>query len=239
MVYDPLIGGRALDFGVSGLLFDNNLVLFDRATESLWSQMRVQAVCGSLSGTAPPLMPVVQSTWAAWKALHPETSVLSFDTGFRRNYNQYPYGTYDQLGDNSLLFPHSSIDARRPLKELVLGIRQEGTARAYPYGALGERSAVNDDVGGRPVLVLFDGPAQMAVAFDRQVEGRPLGFEIGEGGVFPFRLRDRDTGTVWDLTGAAVSGPLAGARLAQVATYSAMWFAWASFNPGTELFSPS
>lgn len=238
MVYDPAIGGQTLNFGVSGLLFDNNLVLFDRTTESLWSQMRVQAVCGSFSGTAPSLLPVVQSTWAAWKALHPETTVVSFDTGFRRNYNQYPYGTYDQIGDNSLLFPQSFLDPRRPMKELVLGIREGATARAYSYGALGERAAVNDAVGGRTVLVVFDRAGEMALAFDRDVAGGRLSFEIVEATGFPFGLRDRETGTVWDLTGAALAGPLAGGRLKPVATYSAMWFAWASFNRGTELYVP-
>ena len=236
MAYDPAIGGRVLDFGVSGLLFDNNLVLFDRGTESLWSQMRVQAVCGPLIRTAPALLPVVQSTWASWKALHPETTVVSFDTGFRRNYNQYPYGTYDQIGDTSLLFPQSFVDPRRPMKELVLGISQAGTARAYPYGALGERSAVNDVVGTRAVLVLFDRRAQMAIAFDRDVSGQRLSFEVVGPAAFPFRFRDRETGLLWDLGGAAVAGPLAGTGLNQVATYSAM--CWASFNRGTELYLP-
>ena len=59
-------------------------LLFDRATESLWSQMRVQSVCGNLRATRPALKPVVQSTWVAWKALHPETTVVSFTTGFSR-----------------------------------------------------------------------------------------------------------------------------------------------------------
>jgi hypothetical protein len=135
LVYDAVIGGRTLTFGVSGLLFDNNLVLFDRATDSLWSQMRVQSVCGTLSSTTPTLLPVVQSTWAAWKALHPATTVVSFDTGFARNYNQYPYGNYDQLGDNSLLFPQSFVDPRRPPKELVIGIREGTVARAALRGA--------------------------------------------------------------------------------------------------------
>ncbi len=236
MVYDPAIAGQTLNFGVSGLLFDNNLVLFDRATESLWSQMRVQGVCGRLAGTPAPLAPVTQSTWAGWKALHPETTVVSFNTGFSRNYNQYPYGTYDQLNDNSLLFPQSFIDPRRPMKELVLGIVHEGTARAYPYGPLGERTVINDTVGGRAVLVVFDRATEMAIAFEREVAGRVLSFEAAEATGFPFRLRDRETGTWWNLTGTAVSGPQAGRRLSQVATYSAMWFAWASFNRGTELF---
>jgi hypothetical protein len=238
MAYDPVIGGQSLSFGVSGLLFDNNLVLFDRGTESLWSQMRTQGVCGNFAGTPAPLIPVTQSTWEGWRALHPETSVVSFNTGFSRNYNQYPYGTYDQLGDNSLLFPQSFIDARRPMKELVLGINQGGTARAYPYGILGERAAVNDAVGGRAVLVVFDRRTEMAVAFEREVAGRRLSFQAVEAEAFPFHLRDSETGTLWNLTGTAVSGPQAGSRINQLATYSAMWFAWASFNRNTELFEP-
>jgi len=238
MVYDPVIDGRLLDFGVSGLLFDNNLVLFDRATESLWSQMRVQSVCGSFAGRAPTLLPVVQSTWEAWKALHPDTTVVSFDTGFARNYNQYPYGNYDQIGDDQLLFPQSVVDNRRPLKELVLGIREGSVSRAYPYSLLGEQAAVNDVVGDKAVLVIYDASAQMAVAFERDVEGQRLSFEIaGEGG-FPFHVRDRESGTLWDLTGVAQEGPFLGARLEPVATYSAMWFAWAAFNRDTELFTP-
>ncbi|MFQ5790480.1 MAG: DUF3179 domain-containing (seleno)protein, partial [Acidobacteriota bacterium] len=80
LVYDPVIHEQTLNFGVSGLLFDNNLILFDRQTGTLWSQMRVEAICGELRTTVPPLLPVVQSNWAGWKALHPETTVVSFNT---------------------------------------------------------------------------------------------------------------------------------------------------------------
>jgi hypothetical protein len=78
----------------------------------------------------------------------------------------------------------------------------------------------------------------MAVAFDREVAGRRLSFETVEAEAFPFHLRDSETGTLWDLTGAAVAGPQAGSRIDQLATYSAMWFAWAAFNRNTELFAP-
>lgn len=235
MVYDPVIGGQTLNFGVSGLLFDNNLVLFDRASDSLWSQMRVEGICGRFARTAPTLLPVVQSTWAAWKSLHPETTVVSFDQGVSRNYNQYPYGNYDRIGDTSLLFPQSFVDPRRPPKELVLGIRQGTAAKAYAYGGLGERTAVNDVVGDRAVVVVYDAEAQMAVAFSRDVAGSRLSFDVVEDRGFPFHVRDGETGTLWDLTGTAVSGPRSGERLEPVATFSAMWFAWAAFNRGTDL----
>ncbi len=253
LVFDPVYQGRVLSFNTSGLLFDNNLIMFDQnATGSLWSQMRAQVICGELKGFEPELLAVVQSTWAAWKALHPETSVVSFNTGFNRNYTRYPYGTYDQLDNNQLLFPQSFIDTRRPMKELVLGIRHEGLARAYPFltlAELGPHVAVNDNVNGRPVLVVFDRDGQMALPFDRRLidptlgsgdDGEPasieLSFDVVETESFPFLLRDRETGTLWSLLGQAVEGPLAGARLAPIRTFVAMWFAWASFNPGTEIY---
>lgn len=240
MVYDPpLVDGRAVTFGVSGLLYDNNLLLYDRTTDSLWAQMRVQSVCGRLSGTTPVLLPVVQSTWQAWRQLYPATSVLSFDTGFRRSYTQYPYGDYDRVGNEQTLFPHSFVDPRRPMKELVLGLTHEGVSRAYPYGALGSRRALNDEIQKRPVLVVFDANAQMALAFERRLGEQTLTFDLVEDQAFPFRLRDLETETMWDLTGLGVSGPLVGQRLAPIATYSAMWFAWASFHRATEVWEPT
>jgi hypothetical protein len=163
---------------------------------------------------------------------------VSFNTGFSRNYRQYPYGGYDQIGDDSLLFPARRRDRRRPLKELTLGVVRATGVKGYPYGALGERSAVNDEVGGRPVLVVFDAEAQMALAFDRQADGETLTFEVEGTNGFPFHLRDVEAGSRWTLDGAAVGGPLTGSRIEQIATFSAMWFAWAIFQPDTELYAP-
>ena len=114
-------------------------------------------------------------------------------------------------------------------------------ARAYPYTSLGKRNAVNDTINGRPVLVVFDENARMALPFDRRVGGsgseQTLTFDIiGDGG-FPFQLQDRETGTVWNLKGESVEGPLSGARLKPIATFSAFWFAWAAFNRNTEIYS--
>ena len=201
--------------------------------------MRVQAICGPRAESRPTLLPVVQSTWQAWKTLHPDTTVVGLDTGYRRNYDTYPYGTYDQVFDETLLYPVSVLDPRLGKKELVLGLEHEGVSRAYPYGGLGDRALVNDDVGGRPVLVVYDREAQMAVAFDRQLGDRLLSFEAADAPGFPFFLQDLETGSTWDLTGLAVDGELAGVRIEPVATYSAMWFAWAAFHQGTEIYQPA
>lgn len=249
IVYDPELDGRAHNFGVSGLLFDNNLIMFDRTTDSLWSQMRLESICGSFRGARPRLLPVIQATWAGWRSLHPETTVVSFETGFRRNYDVYPYGSYDQIGNEQLLFPQSFIDRRLPMKETVLGIVHEGLARAYSMSrmaAVAPRLAVNDVVNGLPILVAFDAGSSMAIPFDRRLMSadrtevrETLELDVVEGGGTPFLLKDRQTGSIWSLTGEAVEGPFQGERLRQIETYSAFWFAWAAFNRDTEIHDPA
>ncbi len=249
LVYDPVVlgeGTEPVNFGVSGLLFDNNLILFDRTSDTLWSQMRVQGICGPATGTFPRQLPVVQSTWAGWRALYPGTTVVNFETGFSRNYDRYPYGDYDVVGNNDLLFPHSFIDSRLPMKQVVLGISHEGVHRAYSHATMKAERAqlvVNDDVNGRKVLVVFDNDRQLAIPFDRtlrltETESRVLSFDIAEPGGFPYMLRDRESGSLWTMTGQALEGELAGTALSRIPTFSAMWFAWASFNQGTEIWEP-
>ena len=238
IVFSADVGGSSLSFGSSGEVIDSNLVAYDRTTESFWSQMNRRASCGKLVGKSLTMLPVVDATWAAWRSLHPDTSVVSFDTGFSRNYNQYPYGSYDQVGNTQLLYPQSFIDSRLPEKQPVLGLVEGSLARAYPYSKLGSRAAINDVVNGIPVLVVFDAASKMALPFDRRVQGQTLTFDAQSSG-FPFELRDRETQTVWDLTGRAVSGPLSASSLKPLATYSAMWFAWASFYRGTDVYGTS
>ena len=239
IVSDPVLTGQLHNFGVSGLLFNNNLIMFDRGTDSLWSQMRLDSICGDLAGTRPPLLPVVQSTWAAWKAMHPNTTAVSFNTGFNRNYNRYPYGDYDGIDNTQLLFPQTNIDPRLPMKENVLGITHGGLARAYPvYEGGVTRGAINDVVNGLSLLVVFDSPSELAIPFDRTREsGEVLTFELVDNAGFPFLLRDQQTDSLWNLNGVAVSGLLEGERLRKIPTFTAFWFAWAAFNPQTELYA--
>ena len=250
LIHNPVVNGTSMRFGNSGLLFDNNLIMFDEGTNSLWSQMMVRSICGELTGVRPSLFPVVQSSWAAWSALHPETTVVSFKTGFNRNYNG-PYGDYDEIDNTTLLFPQSFVDPRLPMKETVLGITREGVSRAYPMSVLngmGPRRAVNDNFNGLELLIVFDATSSLMIPYNRRLidlaagadaPGRLLTFDVIEEGSFPFNLTDRETGTVWSLTGIALTGELEGARLQPIATYSAFWFAWAALNRDTEIYSPS
>jgi len=236
MAFDRASAGGG-EFGVSGLLFQNNLTMYDRTNdESLWPQMSRQAACGARVGTQLVMFPVVEMTWAGWQSLHPDTKVVSDATGHDRNYTPsgYPYGGYEDPNDPSLLF-RMPVDGRRLPKERVLGIPDLDGGIAFPFFELDEQGpvrVVHETVGGASVVVFWDRERVGAMAYRPIHDAQPLTFEARDG-----RLLDLETGSEWRLDGLAVSGPLAGERLEPVAeAYVAFWFAWAAFQPQTRLW---
>ena len=240
LVFDrTTLDGRP-DVGVSGLLFANNLVMYDRETERLIGpQMSVTGKCGDFRGDEPELVPVIETSWERWRELHPTTTVVSARTGWDRNYRIYPYGDYDIKENPVLLFPMET-DRSRPPKERVLGVRAgEAGGVAYPFDELdrlGPTAVVNDEVGtqSRPVAVFYERrDGRTATAWDRRVDDRTLTFETAGDG-----WMDAETGTLWDLAGRAVEGPLVGERLTAVSdAYVAFWFAWRHFQPDSRTWT--
>lgn len=242
--YCPLTGSALLwdglneqvnpTFGVSGLLYNSNLILYDRATDSRWSQMLIQAVNGSLAGTRPATLPVVETTWATWRAMYPATRVLSNQTGFSRDYSVYPYGTYRT--DNNLLFAvDNSSDSRLPRKERVLGVRLASVNKAYAIRALGRGVNVIEEADGDYVVVGSQ-DLDFAVAYSATAaDGKRLSFRAIPDAL-PVVLEDAE-GSRWDVFGRAVSGPRAGERLERVNSFVAYWFAWTAFYPNATIHS--
>jgi Protein of unknown function (DUF3179) len=145
VVYDPLVEAQRYTFGVSGLLHQQNLLLFDRGTESLWSQLRAQAITGPLAGTSLRLLPVSTTTWRSWKAEHPQTLVLSFQTGYKRDYARDPYRDWP-------------LDRR-----LALVISNKGQTKIYPYSELKKAGpSLQDELGGVALTIRFDAKQQSA-----------------------------------------------------------------------------
>lgn len=237
LAFDPKIDGPPRSFGVSGLLFENNLIMFDRETNSLWNQLLLGAQCGPARGAALKRLAVTETTWGQWRAWHPRTTTVGTNTGHSRPYGQYPYGDYARPDNSSRLFPGSPYSAARRPKELVLGVHDGDVSAAYPLDALHLRGltvAVNDTLNGSPILVTYTGLHRSAAAFDRRLDDRVLTLSVPEpsAGV----LVDAETGSSWDLTGRAVAGPLEGRRLRPLAdAYTLFWFAWSIFHPDTRL----
>jgi hypothetical protein len=175
MAFDARVGGAVpSSFGVSGLLYNSDVLLYDRGTESLWSQILEQAVAGPMKGAGLVPVPLTHTSWADWRKRHPRTEVLSTDTGHVRDYARDPYAGYDSV--QRLLFDVQHRDERLPLKEWVLGLRLGGQAKAYPFSALAQRvdatGRFEDRVGGVPVTIRFDRMHRTAEALD--AAGRPL-----------------------------------------------------------------
>ncbi len=239
IAFDPRVdGGAARNFGVSGLLWRTNLTMFDRESETLWNQMLLGGTCGVDRGRELTRLPIVETTWAHWAFMYPNTTVMSEDTGFLdRPYGIYPYGDYDQQFNDRINFlaPGTSFSNDRPPKELVLGIHVGEVAKAYPFGALaGAGVGINDEVGGLPLLVTYVASKETAIAFDRRLNGQELTFTPDSK---TRTLTDEQTGSVWNTVGEATAGPLAGEHLRQLPdAYVAFWFAWSIYFSDTELF---
>lgn len=162
MTYCPLCGsGIAFAvtdqaFGVSGLLYNSDVLLYDFATQSLWSQIMMQAVAGPLKGSRLRQLPVLHTNWRQWRVLHPDTLVMTRDTGYRGyNYGTNPYRQYE--GNRQLAFPVNHRDARLPPKAWVLGVTLDGEHVAYPFKALEQVGHVDDRIAGQAVQVRFEG----------------------------------------------------------------------------------
>ena len=173
MAFDAQVGARSLGFGVSGLLYNSDVLLYDRATLSLWSQIMQTAVSGPLKGTRLQSLPLTHTSWADWRRRYPATQVLSTDTGFERDYARDPYAGYDQVP--RLIFDVQHRDDRLPLKEWVLGVQVAGVHKAYPFSALAraleKRGELLDTVGGKKLRIRFDHAHGTAEATDEQ--GKP------------------------------------------------------------------
>lgn len=235
IVFEPEVDGEAVEFGVSGQLYNSDLLMYDRKTDSLWSQVTGTAVVGEATGAVLSLYPSEIMTWDDWQATYPDSEVLTTDTGHTRNYATDPYGDYYEDGD--LWFPVSGLDARLPVKERITGVEIDGTAYgAYPDTAVLEHGPVNDTLGDMPLLVVADPDAGNTVrVFERQVEGLTLTFQVSDDGA---SLVDDETGSHWSFAGEATAGDLAGSRLPEVIPVKGFWFAWFAFHQDTKLWQP-
>ena len=146
-----MINGESVEFGTSGKLYNSNLVMYDRMTDSYWSQLDGLAIVGELSGMTLKMVSIDTVTWGEWKQVHPDSEVLSQDTGFSRPYGTDPYGGYYE--DDFLFFPVENEDFRVHSKTVVFGVEINGTFKAYPEEKLKELQVIEDNVGGMSIRI--------------------------------------------------------------------------------------
>ena len=219
ILFETQIEGRdePLVFGSSGLLYRSNKLMFDRETNSLWNQFTGRPVVGPLvgSGIELKIRPVAITSWSRWREGHPETRVLSLETGHSRDYG--PGAVYrDYFASPGLMFPAAVDQSRLLQKGYVFGIRGLGAAKAWPLEAFAGGAVINDAVGPREVVLIGDAATRTVRAYRRGGRRFEAGADDGS-------LRSGDG--LWQVREDALVGP-DGTRLPRVAGHVAYWFAW-------------
>lgn len=167
MAFIASIEDKTHTFGVSGLLYNSDVLLYDRQTQSLWSQLMSQAISGHHKGRQLQSLPVLHTTWRNWKSKYPDTLVLSTDTGYNRNYRNSPYATY--LKSPQTMFPLSSVSRQYHPKEDVLGVEIEGQFKVYPFIELEKGQAeFTDTFNGQRITIRYDKINRTASIFNQQ-----------------------------------------------------------------------
>lgn len=233
VVYDRRVEGRELTFGNTSALFDNDMVMYDHQTNTYWWQVAGRGLVGELRGAEMQPLPSGMSTWGDWLERHPDTRVLSTDTGFDRPYRRDPFvGFRDRINAGQRPFPDAETsvsDDRLADGEEVVGVVLDGVAHAYPVRRLGDE-AVNDEIAGTPLVVFSSAEGPTGRVYERRVDSDELTFVFEDG-----HYRDEQTGTSWDIDGRALDGPLAGTRLEPVANRTSFWFAFIASFPEAEV----
>lgn len=229
-MYDRTINGTIHTFGVSGKLIRNVLVMYDRESDTLWSQLLGEAVDGRLLGTRLEAIAALQTTWGEWKKLHPDTLALAIGGPAYDSYVSY------YTSNSPGVIGETLVDDRLPRKAMVHGLVIDGQPVVYPFDRLAAQPIANDTVNRVPVAVIYDAATRTALAFRREIDGQTLTFAPGapDRDTFTDTFTDKETGSTWTaLTGAAVAGPLQGKRLERIPGTSSFWFGWKDFYPDT------
>ena len=230
-VFERVIDGKEVEFGTSGKLYNSNLVMYDRLTDSYWSQALGVAITGELTGYELKRIPFDVISWADWKTLYPDTLVLTTETGHIRSYGVDPYGDY--YTDPRILFPVEHEDDRMHPKELILGFHESDVYKAYKQDDVESAIVINDIFNNKPMMLvsLFSGDSR---AFDRTVNGKVLTFDFVDDVII-----DLESKSKWNYDGVATSGSMEGIQLVRLPFNPGFWFEWVAFHPDTEVYESS
>tara|TARA_Y100000590_G_scaffold467876_1_gene648379 strand:- start:1973 stop:2626 length:654 start_codon:yes stop_codon:yes gene_type:complete len=204
------------------------LIMSDRETNSTWEHLTGKAINGPLKGTRLPIVPLPQLSWREWVNLHPETLVLDPKTNFAHRYRKV------QIGQ---AHPSESVfgDDRLAPNSLVVGVEKNNMYAGFSLAALKlAGGVVNVEIGGHPVVVVYDENSNLGMAYSSYLSGRLLSFKSATRNGSLVLLDS--TGNTWSVDGLALSGLLEGSRLKFIPSFVTEWYGWSAYHPDTLLF---
>ncbi|MBC8346209.1 MAG: DUF3179 domain-containing protein [Candidatus Marinimicrobia bacterium] len=235
--YCPLTGSAlhfetSGEFGVSGMLYNSNLIMYDRKSDSYWPQMFLGSASGERQGDKLNLKPMLETTWKNWKSLFPNSKVVHSLTGYSRNYNAYPYGRYKTCNSKDcgdfIYFPISNLDDRLPAKERVLSIITQSKQKAFVISAIGSPRVINETIGGEKFAIVISGNDNIAMAFETNDNLSIQSWDMANGAII---LKDSQDNR-WNILGNSLSN---GTNLDAANAFISYWFSQAAFYPNTEI----
>lgn len=248
VTFDRRVNGEALDFGVSGLLRNSDLIMFDRQSETWWQQLTGEGLAGEYAGVLLDIVPSQVIGFGSFAERYPDGLVMSRETGYNRQYGVNPYSNYDSRPGRPFLF-RGEVDQRLgSAVDHVLAAIIGDDAKAYPFEILRAERVINDSIGATPIVVFFQSGVASALGdsvidnardigaagmYQSSVDGTILRFSANN---HDGSFTDDETGSTWNAFGEAIAGELAGSQLNWVHAFPHFWFAWAAFHPDTEVY---
>lgn len=232
-MYDTEIDGGDVAFGTSGFLYQNNKLMYDRTTYTLWHSLTGEPVVGKLanSGIVLNRHPVTVTSWAEWLEQHPDTTVIDIDTGFNRRYldpTEVGSAYYEYRESPEAMFPTFTVDGRIPEKDNVVGISSDNESTAFPVDVIVAERVINTTVGNTNLVLVGHPEIGVVGAFERGESE----FTQGEN---PREVVD-ESGVIWTASDDALISD-DGHSLARIPARELFFFAWAAFFPGTDVYT--
>ncbi len=230
-MWQSVVNGQTLKFELAGIN-NQNFIMRDLQTNSWWQQISGEAIQGGLKGQKLTEVFHDEVTFGVWKRENPNGRVLKPDDKIL-SADKYEKATWeDEVGKMPVRI-NAKIEETFEPRTLVVGVAINDKQKAYPFSALEKQSLILDNVGGTDIFVTLAEDKKSVRAFERNVDGKTLQF---------FRqtatneLVDAETQSVWDFSGKAISGKLAGKELKKVYVQKDYWFNWKTYNPNTIVY---
>lgn len=229
-----MINGTETTFGVSGLLYNTNLIPFDRLTDSNWSQILNESVNGELIGDKVELYQLLETNWGIAKQMYPNVQVVSTATGFSRTYGTSPYGDYN-TNNERFLFPVEK-DRRLPLKDKVLAILDENDAKVYQFSNFSNENIIKDTFKGKDYMVVGNSNFMFSYLLVDGLNQLEFTYVFGASNFEADILLEDSEGNTWNVFGEAVTGPRQGQKIAVSSAMMGQWFSISAFYT-TEIYT--
>ncbi|MEE8340531.1 MAG: DUF3179 domain-containing protein [Candidatus Neomarinimicrobiota bacterium] len=238
--YCPLTGSAIhfetpQEFGVSGMLYNSNLIMYDRESDSLWPQMLLKSSAGSRQNESLKLLPLLETTWGSWKKLFPNSKVLNSSTNYNRNYNRYPYGDYKDCNSSDcadyIYFPVEKSDDRLPAKERILAIIDDDDALAIKFNSYGTPEIIHRTFKNNNYVIIVSAKDNIGIVFQTDKFLEIENWDIATGNI---TLVEQNSSNRWNILGLAIGGQTT-VDLNPADSYIAYWFALAAIFPSMEI----